>query len=84
MMKWKNMNFKNRSYTLCDHVIWSKVGGASPYVEVGTRNVKSDEGFERNLFKTEGPLKRNSGEKNIHPVGFKKRIRGKFLDQRVR
>jgi integrase len=50
-MKWKNLNFKNRSYTLCEHMIWPRIGGALPYIGAGTKNVKGGEGFELNLFR---------------------------------
>lgn len=50
-MKWKNLNVKNRTYTLCEHVIWPRIKGAKPYVEGGTKNIESGEGVELNLFR---------------------------------
>jgi integrase len=50
-MKWKHLNVKDRSYTLCDHMIWPRIGGAVPYIGSGTKNVKGGEGFELNLFR---------------------------------
>ena len=42
-MKWSNLDLANRTYRLCEHIIWPRVGGRLPEIHSGTKNMKSGE-----------------------------------------
>jgi integrase len=42
-MKWSNLDLQNRSYRLCEHVIWPRVGGKSAEIALGTKNMRAGE-----------------------------------------
>lgn len=42
-MKWSNLDLHNRTYRLCEHVIWPRVGGKPPEIILGTKNMRGGE-----------------------------------------
>lgn len=45
-MKWSNLNFEHREYSVSEHVIWPRVNGQPPEVIAGTKTNKSGEVFK--------------------------------------
>lgn len=42
-MKWSNLDLANRTYRLCEHVIWPRVNGQPPEIIPGTKNMRAGE-----------------------------------------
>ncbi len=48
-MKWSNLDLKNRTYKMSEHVLWPRVKGSPPKIVGGTKNMKTGEYYDMPL-----------------------------------